>query len=332
MLSISVIVLAHNAEKCIGRAIASALNQSLEPSQIIVVDYGSTDGTRAIVKNMGRKVKYIQQDKSGPAVARNHGIEESSGEWIAFLDADDEWFPNWVSTHTRVLNNHLECMWSCCNFECAGDVSQHNMIVNETSSYEGAVNYFDALLRGIRLQTSDFMINRSMLDETGMFRYEMESGQDMDLWSRIAMRCPLIAYSSDVCYRYWQDNVNSITKINRTRDVQVKGVLENILLAKSLGQEAVASYYPYARKRTVDYILRASAKDIQLGRETLDKAKRTFPLTLSERAQAGMLKALPAHISKRLVGWIVDCFPSGRKWHKPVRISTRGNHEYKSGP
>jgi glycosyltransferase involved in cell wall biosynthesis len=310
MLSIAVIIPTYNAEKWIGRAIAGVLNQSFKPSEIIVVDDGSIDRTSAIVKRMCSRVRYIYQDNSGPAVARNHGIEESSGEWVAFLDADDEWFPNWVRTHQRVLNISPESMWSCCNFEYAGDGSQRNIMANESVSCEGAIRYFDAVLRGIRFQTSGFLIHRSVFDEVGMFKSEMRSGQDMDLWSRIAMRYSYIAYSSDVCYRFWQDNVSSIIKTKRSRDLQVKNICKNILLAQSLGEDVISTYYPYARKRVVSYILRAAARKVQLSRKILDKAKTIFPLTLCERTQAAMLKVLPAPIAGRVVGWLVDYFPS----------------------
>lgn len=88
---ISCIVAVFNGERYLKEALDSILAQSYRPLEIIVVDDGSTDGTRAVVANYGEKVRYFWQTNAGPAAARNFGLNQAQGEFIAFLDADDLW-------------------------------------------------------------------------------------------------------------------------------------------------------------------------------------------------------------------------------------------------
>lgn len=88
---ISVILPAYNAGKYIGEALQSIINQTVPVHEIIVVDDGSTDHTKEVVSNF--PVRYIYQTNKGTAAALNTGIEQSSGDYLAFLDADDIWMP-----------------------------------------------------------------------------------------------------------------------------------------------------------------------------------------------------------------------------------------------
>ncbi|QYO66339.1 glycosyltransferase family 2 protein [Leptolyngbya sp. 7M] len=90
---ISVVIPTYNYGRYIAEAIGSALGQSLAPAEIIVVDDGSADDTAAVVAGFGDAVKYIRQENAGVSAARNRGVAGSSGELIAFLDADDIWEP-----------------------------------------------------------------------------------------------------------------------------------------------------------------------------------------------------------------------------------------------
>jgi glycosyltransferase involved in cell wall biosynthesis len=96
---ISVVIPAFNRERTIGRAIGSVLSQSYQPSEIIVVDDGSTDGTAEVVSAHGGSVRCVSQANAGASAARNRGVELATAPWVAFLDSDDHW-----------LDGHLEHM------------------------------------------------------------------------------------------------------------------------------------------------------------------------------------------------------------------------------
>src|SRR6478735_6137584 len=90
---VSVIIPTYNYGRFLRHALRSALDQTVTPLEIIVVDDGSTDETPDVVASFGEKVRYIRQENSGVCVARNRGVADSTGKLIAFLDADDIWEP-----------------------------------------------------------------------------------------------------------------------------------------------------------------------------------------------------------------------------------------------
>ena len=100
---VSVIIPTHNRASLVCDAVKSVLAQTYNNIEIIVVDDGSTDDTRSVVTALSGNIKYILQEKQGPGVARNRGIDEASGDWIAFLDSDDLWLPDKLSLQFKVL-------------------------------------------------------------------------------------------------------------------------------------------------------------------------------------------------------------------------------------
>ncbi len=94
MPKISVVLPVFNGAQFIGNAIQSVLKQSVRDFEVIVVDDGSTDGTEKVVRQYSDGIRYHFQGNQGAGVARNIGVSLAQGEWIAFLDADDTWYPD----------------------------------------------------------------------------------------------------------------------------------------------------------------------------------------------------------------------------------------------
>lgn len=113
-LRISVVIPVFNGERYLGQAIERALGQSHSPHQVIVVDDGSTDSSRDIAESFGDAIIFLPQINQGPGAARNYGVEKSSGEWIAFLDADDYWHPEKLAWQSAVVrdNPHVDLVYS----------------------------------------------------------------------------------------------------------------------------------------------------------------------------------------------------------------------------
>jgi len=101
--AVSVIIPTYNRAYCVGEAIESVLAQSLREREIIVVDDGSTDETSAVVERYGDAVRYIRQLNAGVGAARNTGIRAARGEYVAFLDSDDEWLPDKLGVQVSAL-------------------------------------------------------------------------------------------------------------------------------------------------------------------------------------------------------------------------------------
>src|SRR5579871_791259 len=103
-ISISAVIPTYNRREHVVRAIKSVLCQIPLPTEIIVVDDGSTDGTAEMLRSMfGSSLKVITQENAGVSAARRRGVLEASGEWIAFLDSDDEW----TAGHLEVLRDAI---------------------------------------------------------------------------------------------------------------------------------------------------------------------------------------------------------------------------------
>jgi hypothetical protein len=100
----SVVIAAYNAEATLGRAIQSVLDQTWPAHELIVVDDGSTDGTAAVARSFGERITCIQQPNAGVSAARNAGVARASGDWLAFLDADDWYYPDRLRWHADWLS------------------------------------------------------------------------------------------------------------------------------------------------------------------------------------------------------------------------------------
>ena len=105
MPTISAVIPCYNAAPFLRETIESVLNQTCPPIELIVVDDGSTDDSAAIAQSYGPPVRVIRQENQGESAARNRGIDEAQGEWVALLDADDRWLPHKLERQAKVLSN-----------------------------------------------------------------------------------------------------------------------------------------------------------------------------------------------------------------------------------
>jgi len=105
---VSVIIPVWNGERFLAEAIESVLKQTYAPYEVIIVDDGSTDGSAEVAKSFGALVRYHIQGKKGAATARNHGVELSRGNFIAFLDADDIWVKDKLARQMKIFLDHPE--------------------------------------------------------------------------------------------------------------------------------------------------------------------------------------------------------------------------------
>lgn len=109
-MKISVVIPLYNKKETVLRAINSVLNQTVLPEEIIIVNDGSTDGSAQVVAQLDHPlIQLFNQSNQGVSAARNLGIAEAKNEWIAFLDADDEWLPEFLQTITELIENYPGC-------------------------------------------------------------------------------------------------------------------------------------------------------------------------------------------------------------------------------
>jgi glycosyltransferase involved in cell wall biosynthesis len=219
LFSISVVIPAYNAEQHIGRAIDSVLAQTHPADEIIVVDDGSTDDTCKVVQVYGNQVRYIYQENGGAGLARNTGIKASQGEWIAFLDADDEWVPEKLRLQTDHLRRHRDLVWSYGNmYYCWCRENRRHLVRTEMEAKKAVVrkeffdSYFKAYVTGFCAYTINLIIKREILEQVGLFDVNQRRAQDTDMWFRIAYQWPEVGYVSEPLAIYHRQVPESITK------------------------------------------------------------------------------------------------------------------------
>ena len=116
MFRTSVIIPAYNSAATIGNAIDSAISQEPDSPEIIIVDDGSTDGTSSMLERYRFAVKVIDQKNSGPSVARNAGVAEANGEFVALLDADDTWLPGRLHQTVSAFEKNPKAVMAFCDY------------------------------------------------------------------------------------------------------------------------------------------------------------------------------------------------------------------------
>lgn len=174
--SISCIVPAYNAEKYLAEALDSILAQTLAPSEIIVVDDGSTDGTPHVAQGYVGKITYIRQDNAGPASARNRGLSVAKGDFLTFLDADDLWRADKLELQMRALDAN----------PAAGICIAHvqNFWIDELASERERLrdHPFSKPMPGYVCQC--LLARRSVFDSVGGFNEAFRMSEDTDWYLR----------------------------------------------------------------------------------------------------------------------------------------------------
>lgn len=181
---VSVITPAYNAGNTIARTLASIAAQTLRPSEVIVVDDGSTDGTAAIAESFapgmtGIRLKIIRQETRGAAAARNTAIKAAGGKWLAFLDADDEWLPAKIE----------RCMTELSRRD--GNIASHDYIRVENGRERiidcarhcgpGVDPFVAQFLYGF-ISSTTIVVHRDLILRSGGFDPGLRSGHDYELW------------------------------------------------------------------------------------------------------------------------------------------------------
>lgn len=205
--AVSVVIPAYNAAWCVAHAIDSVLAQAFLDFELIVVDDGSTDDTPAVLARYGSAVRVVRQPNRGLAGARNRGIREAAGRYVAFLDADDRWLPGKLERQVALLDARPELafcstaarvegpggedlgLWRCRGAGFAGarpgaggEAAASAAVLGAQAALESifAVNAF------VAGSGSAVLARRRALDQAGGFDESLASLEDIDMWMRLA--------------------------------------------------------------------------------------------------------------------------------------------------
>jgi glycosyltransferase involved in cell wall biosynthesis len=270
-MNISVIIPTYNRAHLLARAVRSVLNQSLPAQEIIVVDDGSTDNTAEVMSQQFPQCVYIQQSNRGVSAARNRGIDAAEGEWLAFLDSDDEWLENklqrqhdMLQQHPNIKICHTEEIWI-----------RNGKRVNQMKKHakSGGSIFLNCLPLCV-ISPSSVIIHRSLFDEIGNFDEQLPACEDYDLWLRICANHEVAFVEQPQIKKYGGHNdqlskhhwgmdrfrimalekiigSNKLNSIERTAATQTLISKADILAqgAKKRGKDQEAEYYLEVRDR-----------------------------------------------------------------------------------
>ncbi len=209
MQKVSVIIPTYNYGRFIGKAIESVLAQTVPIHEIIVVDDGSTDETGQTVKAFGEQVHYIKQQNGGVCAARNNGVKNSSGDYIAFLDADDEWLPEKIEKQLAKFETDAKIGLVFCgmrefDFETGETIGfflegEEGWVADDLILFEKPV---------VIVSGSAIMVTRQAFDEVGGFDPKLKNGEDWEFCYRVARKFK-VGFAAEILVNYCNHGVNA---------------------------------------------------------------------------------------------------------------------------
>ena len=185
--TVSVIIPAYNSERYIADAVKSVLAQSYQPAEVIVVDDGSSDGTARVVQGLGNSIRSLHQANRGEPAARNLGLRNAQGEYVAFLDADDLWRPDKLKLQMDYFAAHPNCAvvyTDMSTFDDHGVVDPSVKVRFNITFPTG--NIFVPLFRETLFGSGSVVFRKHCVDKVGYFDEQFLIGCDYEMWLRMS--------------------------------------------------------------------------------------------------------------------------------------------------
>lgn len=288
-MTVSVVIPAYNAARTIVTTIESVMAQSYRPMEIIVVDDGSTDTTQEVVARHP-EVEYVRQDNAGVSSARNRGIQESTGDFIAFVDSDDIWFPHKLERQVRAL---IEAPHAGAVQSGAVYVDDRLRVLEVRACPAEHLTLSDVLqFKGLPAFPSTVCFRRGCLEQIGGFDSTLVILEDWDMAIRAVRHCSLLSIPEPLTYY-------RVHPGNRSRDVGIhiapgfrvlNGLFAESCLPPSLRRERRTAYGSFYRMLAGGYL--------RSGRRMASVRWAVRALLMDPR-QALYMLGLPARVMRR---------------------------------
>lgn len=273
--SISVVIPTFNRAQFILKAIKSVFDQTLLPLEVIVIDDGSDDQTAQIVKNEFPQCKYIYQNNNGVSSARNTGIKKSTGNWIAFLDSDDQWCRNKLSIQLDHIRNNPDIFIFYTDEIWIRSGKRVNQM-NKHKKHGGDI--FLKCLPLCLISPSSVIIKKELFDKVGNFDESLPACEDYDLWLRICAQHK-VHFTSELLIKKFAGHADQLSGKYWGMDRFRITALENIILNGSLSTEKYNAALKTMLKKIEIYITgarkRGKSKEVT---EYQEKKKKILKL------------------------------------------------------
>jgi glycosyltransferase involved in cell wall biosynthesis len=198
-IEFSIVIPTRNRLKFLQQALDSVWAQTLHDYEIVVVDDGSTDGTGDYLASLDDRIKSIHGSTRGPAAARNLGVSQAKGEYIAFLDSDDLWLPWTLATYHKLIQNYQPSLISAATFEFEGKlptIEQKPIVVRCFSDYFAATNDY------VFVGCSALVVRRSVFERANGFEESMFVAEDHDFYMRTGTSAGFVYLRSPITVAY----------------------------------------------------------------------------------------------------------------------------------
>lgn len=218
-MNFSVVIPLYNKAPHIERALRSVLAQTCQDFEIVVVNDGSTDRSREVVESISdSRIRLINQPNQGVSAARNRGVEAAHYEFVAFLDADDEWLPAFLSNIQMLINNFPDCGAYATAIQTVrpnGDMYYPDLSKLPPEPWIGILpNFFELFQGGLVFHPSSIVIPKPVFADVGGFPVGVKLSEDVVCFINIAIRYPIV-FTPKRLVIYHQDafNRSNINKI-----------------------------------------------------------------------------------------------------------------------
>lgn len=231
-MQVSVIIPCYNAAPWIAASLRSVAEQTCPPSEIIVIDDGSTDGSLDAIQSSGVDVRLVQTNRANGAGARNAGIEVATGEWIAFQDADDLWYPHHLQSVRELIGSgDVAYLANNDHFHDANpnEVTESPLGWSVTEPQSGLAHhqFIELYVEKRKFAMASVVVKKDRLDEVGRFDPALPRRHDFDMWLRvIANQTWTLNPTADYAYR--RDAPGSLSRsVANANYYHLKGMLKS---------------------------------------------------------------------------------------------------------
>jgi glycosyltransferase involved in cell wall biosynthesis len=288
--AVSVVIPTHNRAHAIGEAIGSALAQTFREFEVLVVDDGSTDDTETVVRAFhDSRLRYIRMDKnSGASAARNRGVAEAKGEYVAFLDSDDRWHPSKLRSQIGVFRRAPASVGHVCT-GLRQVTREGTVMLIWIPQHRGHV-FPRSLVDDVHGTPSTMLVRRRVLNEIGGWDEKLATSEDWDLGVRISMVCK-VDFVPEVLVDLVVDGAD---RLSVNLEARRKGVLAlwhkrrdlvrsqpRSIRAQYYRNEAVTAWHLCLPRATIEFMLRSVCNE------------PTFAFEFGWRATKGLARLIP---------------------------------------
>ena len=200
---VSVLIPCYNGSAFVGEAVDSALAQTYQKIEVVVLDDGSTDDSVAVLRKYGKRIKLVQQEHAGACEARNAALRSSCGEMIQWLDADDRIYPNKIERQLEHIDR-TGCQLSFCRGNIFGDGRPLRPKKAPIASPEGIDSCVYFIRQGISTESS--LTRRDPIEAVGGFFAGLPRAQERDLYIRLGATGIRISFLDEILYDHRHDN------------------------------------------------------------------------------------------------------------------------------